>query len=233
MKEKIVTEGIKLITNDVTVLLNNDKIEIETVTAEEAAEMISNIAYVKPRSTSTQLTYEPAGSKDRVIEIVTAVRCGGQDLGNISTSIIPLILDESISEPSVDSADPFYSGWMPQNEVVVRQSPPVATPPKPQPKSSLVLAVIGEETIRADIPVMEPGIIIFPGLEFTFTNVPFSMVEGIAEQEFIQKALNLVMGEGIRLREISHMFQISLFRIYRKRLLETTNYLPLSAADSC
>lgn len=64
----------KLITNDVTVLLNNDKIEIETVTAEEAAEMISNIAYVKPRSTSTQLTYEPAGSKDRVIEIVTAVR---------------------------------------------------------------------------------------------------------------------------------------------------------------
>ncbi|VUZ57102.1 unnamed protein product [Hymenolepis diminuta] len=171
----LIPRANRLITNDVTVLLNNDKIEIETVTAEEAAEMISNIAYVKPRSTSTQLTYEPAGSKDRVIEIVTAVRCGGQDLGNISTSIIPLILDESISEPSVDSADPFYSGWMPQNEVVVRQSPPVATPPKPQPKSSLVLAVIGEETIRADIPVMEPGIIIFPGLEFTFTNVPSHM----------------------------------------------------------
>lgn len=107
-----------------------------------------------------------------LITPLASFRCGGQDLGNISTSIIPLILDESISEPSVDSVDPFYSGWMPQNEVVVRQSPPVATPPKPQPKSSLVLAVIGEETIRADIPVMEPGIIIFPGLEFTFTNVP-------------------------------------------------------------
>nr|CDS34366.1 calsyntenin 1 [Hymenolepis microstoma] len=168
----LIPRANRLITDDVTVLLNNDNIEIETVTAEEAAEMISNIAYVKPLSTSTQLTYEPAGSKDRVIEIVTVVRCGAQDLANISASLIPLIMDESISEPSVDSADPFYSGWMPHNDVIVQQSLPVAKQSKTQPKSTLVLAVIGEETIRAEIPVMEPGIIIFPGLEFTFTNVP-------------------------------------------------------------
>ncbi|VDO05229.1 unnamed protein product [Rodentolepis nana] len=168
----LIPRANRLITDDVTVLLNNDKIEIETVTAEEAAEMVGNIAYMKPVSTSTQLTYEPAGSKDRVIEIVTVVRCGEQDLVNISAPPIRLIMDESISEPSVDSADPFYSGWMPQNDVVVQQSLP-AKQSKAQPKSTLILAVTGEEAIRAEIPVMEPGIIIFPGLEFTFTNVPF------------------------------------------------------------
>ena len=56
------------------VLLNNDNIMIESVTSEEAAELISNIAYMKPRSTSTQLNFELEGSSNRVIEVATVYR---------------------------------------------------------------------------------------------------------------------------------------------------------------
>lgn len=93
--------------------------------------------------------------------------------------MIPLILDESIAEPSNDAALPLYSDWVSHKEMVAR-SPPLATasPAKQQqPQSTLALAVIGEETVRADIPVLEPGITMFPGLEFTFTNVPCMLIQ--------------------------------------------------------
>ncbi len=62
---------LQLITDDVNVLLNTDNIVIESATSDEAADLISHVAYVKPESTSTQLTFEPAGSNSRILEITT------------------------------------------------------------------------------------------------------------------------------------------------------------------
>ncbi|KAL5962769.1 hypothetical protein TSMEX_009547 [Taenia solium] len=70
----LIPRASRLITDDVNVLLNNDNIVIESVTSAEAVELISNIAYVKPRSTSTQLTFESSGSNARTIELATVFR---------------------------------------------------------------------------------------------------------------------------------------------------------------
>ncbi|VDK32030.1 unnamed protein product [Taenia asiatica] len=172
----LIPRASRLITDDVNVLLNNDNIVIESVTSAEATELISNIAYVQPRSTSTQLTFESSGPNARMIELATVFRCAGHQLGNISTAIIPLTLEDSPVDSSVDNvAAPgsLESAWIPKNEMIAPVPEP--TPPKRQPPSALVLAVLGQEVVRTDIPVLEPGIIMFPGLEFTFTNVPSHM----------------------------------------------------------
>ncbi|VDM23981.1 unnamed protein product [Hydatigera taeniaeformis] len=74
---------LQLITDDVNVLLNNDNIVIESATSEEAAELISNIAYVKPRSTSTQLTFGPPVSNARAIELATVFSLENLMIGEI------------------------------------------------------------------------------------------------------------------------------------------------------
>lgn len=77
-------------------------------------------------------------------------------------------MDNLINDVAVPG--PQNSAWIPKNEMLVPAPEP--TPPKRQPSSALVLAVLGQEVVRVDIPVLEPGIVMFPGLEFTFTNVP-------------------------------------------------------------
>lgn len=74
IKDAFFPVHLQLITDDVNVLLNNDNIVIESVTSAEAAELISNIAYVKPRSTTTQLTFGSSGSNARVLELATVFR---------------------------------------------------------------------------------------------------------------------------------------------------------------
>ncbi|KAH9286742.1 Calsyntenin-1 [Echinococcus granulosus] len=172
----LIPRASRLITDDVNVLLNNDNIVIESVTIAEAAELISNIAYVKPRSTDTQLTFGPSGSNTRAIELATVFRCGERQLANISTTVIPLTLEDSpVDSPIYEAAvpGPLDSAWLPKSEMIV--PPPVPVSSKRQSSSALVLAVLGQEVVRADIPVLEPGIVMFPGLEFTFTNVPSQM----------------------------------------------------------
>ncbi|VDM27776.1 unnamed protein product [Hydatigera taeniaeformis] len=100
-------------------------------------------------------------------------RCGERQLENISIAIIPLILEDSPADSSfeeVEASGPLDSAWMPKSEMIV--PPPGPTSPKRQSPPALMLAVLGQEVVRVDIPVMEPGISMFPGLEFTFTNVP-------------------------------------------------------------
>uniref|UniRef100_A0A5K3FR81 LAM_G_DOMAIN domain-containing protein n=1 Tax=Mesocestoides corti TaxID=53468 RepID=A0A5K3FR81_MESCO len=165
----LIPRASSLITDNVNVILNSDNIVIESATSAEAAALLSNVAYVKPESTSTQLTYEPAGSNDRVLELSTTYRCGGRQLGNITTEKIALILQGSYSDlgDSAIAEAPDASAWMPKNEMRV---PPQL---KPQAPTALVLSILGQDVIRANIPVFEPGITMFPALEFTFSNVPF------------------------------------------------------------
>ncbi|VDD83609.1 unnamed protein product [Mesocestoides corti] len=164
----LIPRASSLITDNVNVILNSDNIVIESATSAEAAALLSNVAYVKPESTSTQLTYEPAGSNDRVLELSTTYRCGGRQLGNITTEKIALILQGSYSDlgDSAIAEAPDASAWMPKNEMRV---PPQL---KPQAPTALVLSILGQDVIRANIPVFEPGITMFPALEFTFSNVP-------------------------------------------------------------
>ncbi len=65
-----------------------------------------------------------------------------------------------------------FSSWVPQNEVDVPAPVPVRAPIQSSVPGALHLAMAGQEVVRAEIPVLQPGVSMFPGLLFTFSNVP-------------------------------------------------------------